>query len=152
MSSSLPETYATETPSGFRRLVGYRLAAWRDGYAEVELELDGRHLNRSDIVHGGVYVTLIDAAGGYAGCYCTVPGNVRRAFTLSLSTNFVGNAASGRLRAIARKTGGGRRVFFASMEVVDGDGRVVATGEGVYRYRRGSESPEGTPLEAHKRR
>lgn len=139
---------AIDAPSGFRRLLGYRVAEWGDGYAVIELELDDRHLNRSEVVHGGVYGTLIDAAGGYAGCYCTVPGNVRRAFTLSLSTSFVASKASGRLRAIARKSGGGRSVFFAHVEVLDEGGRLIATGEGVYRYRRGSERPEGVPLDA----
>jgi pimeloyl-ACP methyl ester carboxylesterase len=28
-------------------------------------------------VHGGVIATLLDAAGGYSGLCCTVPGNVR---------------------------------------------------------------------------
>ena len=139
---------AIDAPSGFRRLLGYRLAEWGDGYAVVELEVDGRHLNRSEVVHGGVYGALIDAAGGYAGCYCTVPGNVRRAFTLSLSTSFVASTASGRLRAIARKSGGGRSVFFARVEVLDENGRLLATGEGVYRYRHGSKRPDGVPLGA----
>lgn len=144
----MSQDLAIDAPSAFRRLLGYRLAEWREGYAMIELELDARHLNRSNVVHGGVYATLIDAAGGYAGCYCTVPGNVRRAFTLSLSTSFVGSTAAGRMRAIARTTGGGRHIFFARVEVVDGAGRLLATGEGVYRYRRGSERPEGTPLGA----
>lgn len=143
---------AIDAPSGFRRLLGYRLAEWRDGFAVIELELDGRHLNRSEVVHGGVYGTLIDAAGGYAGCYCTVPGNVRRAFTLSLSTSFVASTAAGRLRAIARRSGGGRSIFFARVEVVDEAGRLLATGEGVYRYRRGSERPEGVPPSADDQR
>lgn len=139
---------AIDAPSGFRRLLGYRVAEWREGHAVIELELHAGHLNRSDVVHGGVYGTLIDAAGGYAGCYCTVPGNIRRAFTLSLSTSFVGSTAAGRLRAVAQKTGGGRRVFFARVEVIDEAGRLLATGEAVYRYRRGSERPEGTAIGA----
>ncbi len=139
---------ASNAPSSFRRLLGYRLVEWREGYAAIELELDARHLNRSNVVHGGVYGTLIDAADGYAGCYCTVPGNVRRALTVSLSTSYVGSTAAGRLRAIAQRTGGGRSIFFARVEVVDETDRLLATGEGVYRYRRGSERPEGTPVDA----
>jgi len=115
-------------------LVGYRIAELADGYAVIELDVDARHLNRSDVVHGGVYTTLIDAAGGYAGSYTGHPNNLGRALTLSVNASFLGSAASGRLRAIARRTGGGRRVFFSSIEVVDESGNLLATGEGVYRY------------------
>jgi hypothetical protein len=41
--------------------------------------------------------------------------------------------------------GGGTRTFFASIEVHDETGTLIATGEGVYQYRRGSEMPEGMP-------
>lgn len=131
----MPEHIKNEMPSGFRTLLGYRLAEWRDGFAIIEIDIDNRHLNRSGVVHGGVYATLIDAAGGYAGCFSGMPGPARRAFTLSLNTNFIGTTRSGILRAIARKTGGGARIFFASIEVVDQVGAVLATGEGTYRLR-----------------
>lgn len=94
-------------PSGFRRLLGERLVAWREGCAAIELGLDARHLNRDNVVHGGVHGTPIDAARGYADCYPTVPGRVRRASTVSLSTSFVGSTAAG------------RSIFFARVAVVD---------------------------------
>ena len=131
---------------GFADLVGYRLGAWREGYAEVLLEVAPRHLNRSGVLHGGVLSTLLDAACGYAGTHCGVAGNVRRALTLSLSSHYIGRVELGRhLTCSARQTGGGRQVFFSAAEVRDDEGRLVARGEGVFRYRRGSESPEGSP-------
>jgi uncharacterized protein (TIGR00369 family) len=137
----------TDAPSGFRQLVGYRLAEWSNGNAVLTLTIGPRHLNRGGVVHGGVMTTLIDAAGGYAGCHCALAGHVRRTVTVSLSTQFLAQVSSGTIMARARVRGGGRKIFVASVEVTDKDGRVLAIGEGVYRYRGGSETPEGVPLE-----
>ena len=89
---------------------------------------------------------MIDTAAGYAGCYCAEPGRVRRAVTLSLTTSFIAAAMEGAiLTAKARRTGGGRSIYFARCELVDDAGRLIATGEGSFKYRRGSEDPKGVP-------
>ena len=49
-----------EPPGGFAQLVGYRLDEWELDYAEVDLDLERRHLNRTGVLHGGVIATLID--------------------------------------------------------------------------------------------
>ncbi len=43
--------------------------------------------------------------------------------------------AGTRLTASARRSGGGRKIFFSTCEVRDRDGRLVATGSATYRYR-----------------
>jgi len=131
--------------SAFRDLVGYRLVEWDEDTATVAVDIDRRHMNRKSILHGGVVATVVDAAGGYAGTHCTVPGNVRRCVTVSITVNFLGQVRGGRLIARAAKRGGGRRIFVATVEVTNEGGDLVATGEAVYRYVRGSESPEGVP-------
>ena len=126
--------------SGYARLIGYRLTRWEPDYAEIVLELGPQHQNRGHVAHGGVLATLIDTACGFAGCWAP-PGQSRAAVTLSLTTSFLAPAVSGRLTATARKTGGGRGVFFATCEIRDGDGTLVARGEGVFRYRNSSNRP-----------
>ena len=122
--------------SGYERLIGYRLTAWREGHAEVELELGPQHMNMSGAPHGGVLATLIDTACGFAGCYSPDPARPRRAVTLSLTTHFVGGAKAGsRITAVARQTGGGRNIFFTTAEVRDETGALIAEGAGVFRYR-----------------
>ncbi|HEX2117008.1 MAG TPA: PaaI family thioesterase [Alphaproteobacteria bacterium] len=138
-----------DPPSGFRQLLGYRVLEWKDGEAAVTLTIGPRHLNRAGALHGGVISTLIDAAGGYAGCYCAVPGHVRRCVTVSLTTQFLAQTKTGVLTARARVRGGGKRLFMASTEVHDATGALLAIGEGVYRYRSGSESPQGVPVGRH---
>ena len=76
-----------EPQGGFAQLVGYRLTKWELDYAEVELDLEPRHLNRSGVPHGGVITTLIDTTGGFVGCYCAVPGRVRVNVLVSRSSD-----------------------------------------------------------------
>ena len=98
---------------GFADLLGYELTAWGPDTAELTLKIATKHLNRSGVVHGGVVTTLIDTACSYSGCFCSVAGNVRRSFSLSLTTQ----------------------------------GTLIGKGEGSFKYRRGSEAPEGHPPE-----
>jgi len=120
---------------GFADLVGYKLENWEDDLAELVLTVDKRHLNRSGVMHGGVLSTLIDTACGYCGCYTPDGAPPRRAFTLSLTSSFIGAAQKGqRLVARARRTGGGKSVFFATCEVLDENGRVIGSGQGTFKY------------------
>jgi len=131
---------------GFADLVGYRLLNWQEDLAEVGLAIDKRHVNRQGRLHGGVLSTVLDAALGYSGCYIADPERRRRALTLSLTTHFVGGAAEGEdLVVRALRSGGGRSVFFATAEARTADGRLVATAEGVFKYRGRSGEPEGEP-------
>ncbi|MBM3596781.1 MAG: PaaI family thioesterase [Alphaproteobacteria bacterium] len=145
MAEDAHDPIQQEPITGFQNLLGYRLVEWREGHAVLELDIADRHRNRSGVLHGGVIMTMIDAAGGFSGTYCAVPGNVRRGMSLSISTNFTGQATDGIVRAVARRTRGGRKIFFASVEVFSG-GELIGTGEGVYRYRGGYEDPRGKPM------
>lgn len=123
------------THGGFADLVGYELVSWEDDVAEVGLTVEKRHLNRSGVMHGGVLTTLMDTACGYCGCYTPEGETPRRAFSLSLTCNFIGTGQKGRrLIARARRTGGGKSVFFADCEVRDEDGRVIGSGQGTFKY------------------
>lgn len=135
-----------EGPSGFQQLLGYRLTEWAEGQAVLELEMEHKHTNRAGLLHGGVLATLIDTACGFAATFCPLPGRVRRVVTLSLTTNFTGQARHGTLRAVAKKTGGGSRIVFCQADVLDGHGTLIASGQGSFRYRSGSEHPEGVAL------
>jgi uncharacterized protein (TIGR00369 family) len=139
----LDKPHSLETPVGFGKLVGYRLTAWDHDHAELELHLEARHLNRSNVPHGGVVTTLLDTVCGYAGTFSAEPGRIRRAVTLTLTTSFLGQAVAGSIiTARARRTGGGQTVFFARGELVDAGGRLIATAEGTFKYLRGSEHPK----------
>ncbi len=135
-----------EPRSGFQEMLGYHLTEWSEDRAVLTLAVDRRHCNRAGVVHGGVLATLIDTSCGFAATFCPHPGRVRRVVTLQLTTSFTGQARHGTLRAIGRKKGGGSRIVFCASEVFDESGTLIAMGEGTFRYRTGSESPEGVPL------
>jgi uncharacterized protein (TIGR00369 family) len=147
--NDVPNWMWEDDHSAFRDLVGYGPIAWRENYVELALDLDQRHSNRSGVAHGGVIATLADAAGGFAGCWCPHPGRIRRASTLSLTTQFVSVGRIGRrLVATGRAIPGGKSIFYATIAIVDDEGKTVATAQGAYKYRPGSETSEGRPREA----
>ncbi|RAU21582.1 PaaI family thioesterase [Paramagnetospirillum kuznetsovii] len=135
-----------EPTSGFQDLLGYHLAEWAEGHAVLELAVERKHCNRAGVVHGGVLATLIDTSCGFSATYCPVPGRVRRVVTLSLTSSFLGQARHGIIRAVGRMRAGGSRIVFCSAEVLDEDGKLIAMGEGSFRYRTGSKALEGVPL------
>jgi uncharacterized protein (TIGR00369 family) len=121
--------------SGFAELIGYRLAAWREGYAEIVLELEPKHFNRLGAPHGGLLAALIDTACGYAGVHPGPDGEPRRALTLSLTVQYLAQAKPGAtLVTIGRVVGGGRRICFATAEVRDDTGALIARGDGTFRF------------------
>lgn len=131
--------------SGYRTLIGYRTSAWREGYGEVQLTVGPQHLNTIGIVHGGVYMSLLDVALGHAVAFCTVPGHFRFSTTVSLTTSFLKGAKSGVLTAIGRVDGVDGRLATGSGEVRDAAGELCAVAQASFLYFPGSERPEGVP-------
>lgn len=126
-----------EPPSGLQTHLGYRLVAWEVDFARVDMPLAPHLMNRQGLPHGGMHATLLDTAMGFAGCYTGDPEQRQMALTLSLTVNFIGKAQGARLIAEARRTGGGKSTYFAEATVRDDTGALIATGTGVFRYRRG---------------
>ena len=129
--------------SGYRTLLGYRTRVWQDGYAELELPIAAQHMNSIGIVHGGVYASLLDVVMGSTVSYCGVPGRTRFSTTISLTTTFLKSAKAGLLVATGRLEGVDGRIATASGQVLDGEGTLLATGQGSFLYFPGSERPEG---------
>lgn len=132
--------------TGFRALVGYEMSAWREGYAEIVLDVTPHHINSLGRVHGGVYATILDACMSNAALYCPVPGHGRKCVTLSLATRFLAGVDSGRVTARARLVGVDGRVAHVEGEVVDATERQLVVGQGSFLYFPGSERLEGVPL------
>jgi uncharacterized protein (TIGR00369 family) len=134
-----------EDTAPYHELLGIQLLEWQDGFARIAVDTGRQHQNRSGIVHGGVMLSLIDQAAAYAGLWCSVPGNVRRAVTLDLDCRFTGQVSGGRMVAEGRMVTRGQNIFFCRTEVFGPDGKMVAFGASTHRWRSGSESVEGQP-------
>ena len=114
---------------GFNLHLGIQLIEWDDGRCVMELPIGSHLLNRGGVVHGGVLSTLIDAVGSHAGNFAPDPANRARSVTVSLTTQFIGQAAVGPLRAVGTRTGGGKRIFYSRAEIFTPDGAVIACGD-----------------------
>ncbi len=133
--------------SPFHDLLGMKLDEWRDGFARLVCEIGPQHANRSGIVHGGLVLAMLDQSAAFAGLWCSVPGNVRKAVTVDLDCRFTGQVGGKRLIAEGRIASAGRSIFFARTEAFDDTGRMVAFGASTHRWRKGSEKVEGVAVE-----
>ena len=135
-----------KTFAAFADYIGLRLVEWELDSCVMELDVEDRVLNGTGVLHGGCLSTAIDTAVAHAAIYCTVPENYRSGATVTLTVNFILPVRRGsRVTIEARKTGGGRTMFMSIVEAKDEQGRIVATGQGIGRYRDGCHLPEGLP-------
>ncbi len=139
------ELAETKRRSGFRSLIGYKTVEWREGYGEILLRLEPKHMNIRMIPHGGLYVVIIDSAMGHAATWCSVPGNKRQCVTTSLQTNFLAPAAGGYVRACATLIDVEDRIATCRAEIIDAEGTRCCIAQGSFMYLPGSEKREGVP-------
>ncbi len=126
-------------PMNYRSLLNYRLNRWAKGEAIMEMDMRPALRNNAGVLHGGAIASLIDAACGHAATWSDDPERPRFAITLSLTVSFTGQVVDGKVFAQARIRGGGRKIVFCVADVLDDTGKLVAFGEGTFRYRSGSE-------------
>ena len=80
---------------GFNKKLGHRLVAWRPGYVEIVMEVRPDLMNASGVVHGGVLMTLLDAASGLSASF-EGPDKPRKfCRTLSFTTQFINPGRAG---------------------------------------------------------
>lgn len=120
---------------GFNAQNGIMLTAWNDGFGAVRVELAAHHVNPMQIVHGGLYTSMLDVTLAMTGSYRPAPDHLIPGLTLSLTTQFLGPSTLGDeyLIAEARRTGGGKSVFFAEGSVRAPSGRIIATASGIFK-------------------
>ena len=120
---------------GFNKYTGIEVMEWEDGRAVAALTLSDNSLNPAGLVHGGAVMSLLDVALALTGSYEEPPLMLVPGLTLSMNTSFISavDATDGKLTATARKTGGGKSVFFSEGEVRADDGRLIASATGVFK-------------------
>ena len=120
---------------GFNAQNGIMLTAWDDGFGAVRVDLTAHHVNPMQLVHGGLYTSMLDVVLAMTGSYRPAPDPLIPGLTLSLTTQFLAGATldDGYLIAEARRTGGGKSVFFADGAVRASSGRIIATASGVFK-------------------
>jgi len=111
----------------FGDLVGLRIEWPRDGSGTCasELRLEPRHLSLAARVHGGVLATILDTTMG-AAVFDGIPKG-KGCATLSLNINFFRPVIEGRLVCKARIGNLTRQTAYASGEIHDEAGRLIAS-------------------------
>ena len=120
---------------GFNHHNGIMILDWQDGLAALRVDLAHDHLNPLGLVHGGLYASMLDVALAMSGSYRPAPEGLYPGLTLSLTTQYIAPLQLEDSFAIAkaRRTGGGKTVFFAKGEVLAPDARVIASASGVFK-------------------
>jgi uncharacterized protein (TIGR00369 family) len=114
-------------PPPIAMLMQFDIRSLEEGRVEFGCVLDESVYNPIGVVHGGLVCTLLDTVAGCA-VHTTLPSGM--AYTsIEIKVNYLRavHSTSGPLTAIGRVTKPGRRVAFAEAEVLDAQGRSVAT-------------------------
>ena len=127
---------------GFNKVNGLKILDWKDGDASLSVDLMPGHLNPLGLVHGGLYATMLDVALAMTGSFRPAPDDLLPGLTLSLTLQYLAplKLEDGFAIAQARRTGGGKSIFYAEGTVLAPDGRVIATATGVFKPGRKSSS------------
>ena len=114
----------------FLKLVGATLEEAIDGRSRYSLDLRPELVNIHQAAHGGVVMTVLDAAMASAAVskfdFTTV------VMTIDMSISFM-RPGTGRLTVSGRVTGGGATICFCEAEITDEKGEVVAKALGSFR-------------------
>ena len=110
----LAELRRTYMDAPFNRLLGIEFGEYHDdGDVSLRLPLDDRHQNGAGVVHGGVILTLADAAVSF-GIARAVGG---RCTTVEIKINYLRPVTEGVLTARSHLIRAGRRLVVARGQV-----------------------------------
>ncbi|MGC1419093.1 MAG: PaaI family thioesterase [Acidimicrobiales bacterium] len=111
-------------------LMGFSIEEVGEGWVTFACTPDESLYNPIGVVHGGLVSTLADTVIGCAVHSLLDPGVAYTSIDLTVSYLRPVVADGTKLLATGTVTKPGRRVAFASAEIVDTNGKVVATGSG----------------------
>lgn len=132
MSDMSPQPIIKEAVTGHQRHLGYVAKVYPDR-SDVHLTPDENHMNRQDVIHGGVIATILDAALGYAASRHLAEDASVMVVTVSFTVNYIAATQSTEIIATGRVTGGGYKTVFTEGEVKTVGGVLLATCTGVYK-------------------
>ena len=96
------------------------------GKSLIEIDVQQKHLQPFGMVHGGVFSTLIDAAG-FWGLYTEIEPDVGLT-TVEMKLNYLAPASDGRLIGLGKTIKIGRTLGLADARIEDQKGRLLAHG------------------------
>lgn len=100
-----------------------------DSSVEIPLLITKDHTNIHGMVHGGVFVTLLDTAMGYS-CY---HGANKPCVTLDINTSFISNCKPGEVvTTYGNLVHVGKKIIVTEGKIVDRNGKIMVVGQGTF--------------------
>lgn len=124
---------AADRLGGFHHEVGFSIDPSKsgEGFCTVSGPVEKRHLNINQVVHGGVYATILDTAMG--GAVVTTLAEGETTATTSLYVEFLRSAREGDvLIARGNLLRRGRHLAFVEGHLTDSQGRPLSQGHGTW--------------------
>lgn len=115
--------------------LGFELLHFEGGQAEIAVELRAEQLNSWGVAHGGLTMTLLDVVMAHAARSPPQAGTASgmSVVTVEMKTSFL-RPGEGRLHARGRLLHRTASLAFCEGSVAGGDGQLVATASGTFKY------------------
>jgi uncharacterized protein (TIGR00369 family) len=137
---------------GFHHEIGFQVVPEKSGkgFCTITGRVEPRHLNINQIVHGGVYATVLDTAMGASVVSLLREGETTA--TTSLYVEFLRAAREGdELTAKGEVLRRGRHIAFCEGNLFDAEGRRLSQARGTwYIWSSDGEGPRTAPVPRHR--
>jgi uncharacterized protein (TIGR00369 family) len=116
----------------YLEFLGFRLTAWKEGFARLEMPARPDHRNTVGYLHGGVIASLLDIAGAVAGSYGI--SNEYVSVTINLNCNYMAPHQGDMVVAEGELVRTTASLFFCQSKLFDPDRNLLcATATGTYK-------------------
>jgi uncharacterized protein (TIGR00369 family) len=114
----------------YLKLLGIELVEIERGRAVLSLPMQEKLRQPYGLLHGGATASLIDTAMAFA--VTSVLTDDEKATTVDLTVQYLRPHSAGRVICTAKILRAGKRLLFVSAEVVNEDGKLIATALSTY--------------------
>ena len=112
------------TEDRFSAVNDMKLVTVNEGFAEAELAVSDNSMNSLNVIQGGAIYTLADFA--FSGA-ANANRERRRFIGSAASINYIRPGTGSKLKAVARTVHAGRRTCVCTVNVLNGQEKIVAT-------------------------
>jgi uncharacterized protein (TIGR00369 family) len=114
----------------YPRLLGFELVDLKFGEATLKVAMRDDLRQPYGVLHGGATASLIDTAMAFACISCLPEGE--KTTTIDLTVHYLRPHTTGEVFCTAKVLRNGRRIQTVSAEVVNEEGKLIATGLSTY--------------------
>lgn len=114
----------------FAKMIGMKLVEMKPNEATIEIEMRDQLRQPHGLLHGGVTATLIDTAMAFAVITCLT--REEKASTVDLSVHYLRPHLDGKISCTAKIIKSGKRLLTVSAEVINEQGKLIATSLATY--------------------